>query len=120
MLNIPKMQGKRIRQLRESRKIGSQKKLADLIGVSAGSVSQWENGTASPDHKSLAALSRVLRVSVASLFSEEMPEAGPAPIERKRLDVIERILSAEIDTIDSILFLLVGQSASDEDKVSSG
>ena len=45
----------------------SQKDVADMLGVSAGAVSQWEKGTTSPTAKRLKPLSKILGTTVEEL-----------------------------------------------------
>ena len=59
--------GNRIRKYREALGI-SQKQLAELIGVSNGRVSNWEQGINRPDADMLAELCRALKVSPSSLL----------------------------------------------------
>ena len=59
--------GKRIRKYREDRKL-SQKDLADMIGVSNSSISNWEKGINRPDADMLADLCRALKVSPSELL----------------------------------------------------
>lgn len=70
--------GNRIRKYREEKGI-NQKQLAELIGVSNGRVSNWEQGINRPDADILAEICRVLDVSPSlllgvTLSSEELSD----------------------------------------------
>ena len=60
--------GKKIRQLRNKAGM-TQEQLAERLGVSAQSVSKWENAVAMPDITLLPALSGAFGVSIDELFS---------------------------------------------------
>ena len=64
--------GARIRKYRENRGL-TQKKFADLIGVSNGRVSNWEQGINRPDADILADICRVLEVSPSELLDVKLP-----------------------------------------------
>lgn len=65
--------GSRIRKYREARKL-SQKELAELIGVSNGRVSNWEQGLNRPDADMLADICRALNVSPSELLNVHLSE----------------------------------------------
>lgn len=67
--------GSTIRRLREQKRF-TQKQLADLLEVSAKTVSKWETGHGLPDISLLEPLALVLGVSLASLFSGEFAING--------------------------------------------
>ena len=52
---------------RKNKGIG-QKALAELLGVDANTVSQWERGVANPRYDTLVLVCRVLHVPVSALF----------------------------------------------------
>jgi len=54
----------------------SQKKLAEIVGVSPGNVSDWESGKAKPGYVALAALSRCFGVSADYLLELEPEKSG--------------------------------------------
>ena len=59
--------GSRIAQLRQKAKL-TQKQLADELGISAQSVSKWENRVAAPDISLLPRIAEVFGVSIDDLF----------------------------------------------------
>ena len=59
--------GKKIRQLRFKAGL-TQEQLADQLGISAQSVSKWENNVAMPDITSLPLLAEILGISIDDLF----------------------------------------------------
>lgn len=62
------MIGDKIADLRKSRKL-TQEELANIVGVSAQSVSKWENSLTTPDIMLLPTLASALDVTVNDLFS---------------------------------------------------
>lgn len=80
---MDKSLGKRIRALRELRKL-SQEKVAEKCGVETSSVSRWETGGLSPNSKHLTQLAKALEVNKSDFFIA--PES-PVP---------ENVLLAEI------------------------
>lgn len=49
----------------------SQSELAEMLGVTCGSVSQWETGKTHPSVRKLKKLSKILGVSVEDILSLE-------------------------------------------------
>ena len=64
-----------VKRLREKQKL-PQIQLADFLGVSDRTVSKWETGRGFPDITFLEPLAKILRVSVAELFSGTEIENG--------------------------------------------
>lgn len=60
--------GSAVKRLREKQKL-TQSQLADFLGVSDRTVSKWETGRGFPDITFLEPLAKILKVSVAELFS---------------------------------------------------
>lgn len=58
-----------IKKLREKKEL-SQEKLAEMLGVTQGAVSQWESGLASPATDKLPALAKIFNCTVDELLSE--------------------------------------------------
>ena len=56
-----------IHHFRRKRNI-TQQHLADVLGVSVGTVSKWENGTSDPNTSSLLALAKLYGVSAENLL----------------------------------------------------
>ncbi len=67
----------------------SQKKLAEIIGVSPGNVSDWESGKAKPGYNALAALADCFEVSADYLLELE-PEKSGSTDGIQRLEEIKR------------------------------
>lgn len=67
--------GSVIKRLREKLKL-TQNQLADFLGVSDRTVSKWETGRGFPDITFLEPLAKILKVSVAELFSGAEIENG--------------------------------------------
>lgn len=74
--------GTRIRKYREERGL-SQKKLAELIGVSNSRVSNWEQGVNRPDADILADICRALQVSPSEILDVKLSTEELTPHERK-------------------------------------
>jgi repressor LexA len=64
------MIGQNIRYLRKRAGI-SQKQIAEKLGVTQGSVSQWENEATEPDTRTIGQLAKVFSVPVDFFFSDE-------------------------------------------------
>lgn len=67
----------------------SQKRLAEIIGVSPGNVSDWESGKAKPGYNALAALADCFEVSADYLLELE-PEKSGSVDGIQRLEEIKR------------------------------
>lgn len=65
---------KNLRRLREARGI-TQGELADLIGVSASTLSQWEGNRVTPTVENLMVLADVFHVSMDYLMGRKTPMA---------------------------------------------
>ena len=63
--------GARLRKYRENRGL-TQKRFAELIGVSNGRVSNWEQGINRPDADILADICRILEVSPSELLDVKL------------------------------------------------
>ncbi len=59
--------GENLRAYRSIKKL-SQRKLGELLGVSARTVSDWECGNTEPDIKTIKEITNVLNVSLDELF----------------------------------------------------
>ena len=67
MIDVKKMLGKRIQELRKENKI-SQERLAELIGIEANNLSRIENGRNYPTSENLAKIAKTLGVSIDKLY----------------------------------------------------
>lgn len=65
--------GEQIKQLRKKQNM-TQERLADLLGISAQSVSKWENHLTAPDISLLPAIASVFQVSIDELFGYNLRE----------------------------------------------
>lgn len=95
--------GKKIRLLRLSRNM-TQEQLADKLGITAQSVSKWENGITAPDIQLLPEISVLLGVTIDELFSIT-DEAKLQRIENLLEAMGESVLLAERDFGSYIDFL---------------
>ena len=59
-----------IKKMREKAKL-SQEKLAELLGVTQGAVSQWESGEVSPTTDKLPELAKILGCTIDELYEKE-------------------------------------------------
>ena len=73
--------GDKILKLRKENNI-TQEQLANMVGVTAGAVSKWENGNSTPDITLLAPLARALDTSLDVLlsFQKELSDADVSDI----------------------------------------
>ena len=77
--------GSRIRRYREYRGL-SQKRLAEMIGVSNSRVSNWETGLNRPDADILADICRALKVSPSELLDVQLTQEDLTDQERRVVD----------------------------------
>ena len=63
-----------LRKIRKAKGM-RQKKLADALGVTQGTVSAWESGRWDPTVENLRAVAKVLGVTVDELIGEPLEEA---------------------------------------------
>lgn len=77
-----------LKELRTEKRL-SQKQLAEIIGVSAGNVSDWESGKTKPGYLALAALSRCFEVSADYLLELSPEKTGYDTGEREDLESIK-------------------------------
>ncbi len=84
--------GEKIAELRRERKM-TQEELAGVIGVSAQTVSKWENNVTMPDILLLPIIAGIFEVTVDELFSlAPKPQKQPAPLEETPLAVYDAVL----------------------------
>lgn len=63
-----------LKSFREQKGV-SQKKLADIFGVTQQAVAKWENGKAEPDTETLKKLAEYFKVSLDELLGLEFPKS---------------------------------------------
>lgn len=88
----------RIKQVREEKGV-SQRQLAEIVGVSAVTVLNWENGIYDPSAKDLIKLSKALDVSIDYLVGNDSQDNEKEAVRRalnrlSKEDLIELIVSA--------------------------
>ncbi len=66
-MDVKKMLGRRIQELRKERKI-SQEKLAEVVGIEANNLSRIENGKNYPSPENIAKIASALDVSIDKLY----------------------------------------------------
>lgn len=69
-MNIKKLLGKRIQEIRKSRRL-TQEKVAEIIDIETGSLSNIENGKYYPTAENLEKILKVLNISPEKLFQFE-------------------------------------------------
>lgn len=67
------MYGPRIKHFRKLMRL-SQRDLAEMLHVSQGSITQWENETRTPDIETIIQMSRIFGVTSDMLIGNEMNE----------------------------------------------
>lgn len=90
------MVGDRICELRSEQKL-SQKKLAELLGVSRQAVSKWESGQSSPDTLNLIRLAEVLDTEVEYLATGRKPVYEPAPIMVNVVEKVDKVVERVVE-----------------------
>jgi transcriptional regulator with XRE-family HTH domain len=86
--------GKKIRELREARKMSLQE-LADDTGYSSALLSQFENHMVSPPLGALVKLSRALGVSVSNFLGESSEENLYILVRREGHEIVSSVSSRE-------------------------
>ena len=87
----------RIKQVREEKGV-SQRQLAEIVGVSAVTVLNWENGIYDPSAKDLIKLSKALDASIDYLVGNDSQDTEKEAVRRalnrlSKEDLIELIVS---------------------------
>lgn len=88
--------GSRIKELRESKNI-SRNKLADLLGVTVGSISNYENEVSSPKEPILFKIMEVLHCDANYLFQD----AVDMPTMKNNVSVEEHNIIKKYRTLDT-------------------
>jgi transcriptional regulator with XRE-family HTH domain len=84
-----RLNGKKVRELRERAGIKSQSELARRLKIKPSTVQRWEDGsTAAPETPTLLSLARELRTSIDYLLDRPEPLA---PRKRELLDEIRKV-----------------------------
>ncbi len=79
-----------IKELRKERKM-TVRELAQKMGVTHPTISNWENGICEPDLKSIAKLADIFGVTLDRLFNRTMRKEGIIEIDRADLETIHLI-----------------------------
>lgn len=69
-MNIKKLLGKRIQEIRKSKKL-TQEKVAEYIGIETNSLSNIETGRFYPTSENLEKIIKILDISISELFNCE-------------------------------------------------
>lgn len=81
----------------------TQEVLAELLGVSRQTVSQWEQGTVYPKVDTLIKLAKELEVSLDWLFAEELAKSEDIEVQQKMLPGTVAGLETFASSISSIM-----------------
>ena len=81
----------RIRELRKERGL-LQKDLAEMLGVTQGTLSNWEKGRHDPDNNALKFLATLFEVSVDYILNRSEIKTPTFDIEDGQLDEINELL----------------------------
>lgn len=95
----------RIRHYRERTGL-EQKALAEKAGVTANSVSNWENGRSRPDVNLLPAICSALNITLYDLFNMEDPTVRFTPRQLELLERYEQLSGGHQHAIDQMLVTL--------------
>ena len=117
--------GKLIAQLRLENKL-TQKDVANALGISAKTISKWENGKGFPDISLISGLSELFRVDISKLLAGELPnnkkEAGQMKktkfyVCEKCGNILTSLGDSEIVCCGRNLSLLVAKNADQEHQI---
>ena len=92
----------RIQHYREIAGI-EQKTLADLIGVTSNTVSNWENGRSRPDINLLPSICEALNVSLYDLFSVTDPNIRYTVRQKNLVDKFTRLSEGHKKAVESLI-----------------
>ncbi len=105
----------KVRQLRQSHQL-TVAKMAELIGVSPGNISDWENGKkkSTPSSKALIAIAQQFNISLDWLMTDNEPEhAAPLfshPVVRSIDKLAEQLTEQDLLLLQSMASHLVGKN----------
>lgn len=101
MANINKLLGKRIKEIRKKRGY-TQEKLAELLEISASSISKIESGIFHPSEENLENIAKVLNVEIFKLYMFDRFEEKEE-IKKELLRLIDSANEKEIKLIYKIV-----------------
>ncbi len=96
----------RIAELRKLHNL-TQKQLAELIGIRANTISQYESGLRKPISRNVNAMAKLFQVTPAFLLGFSEPESGPSDNEQFTLDKVREIIEVN-DYGSANLYLSAG------------
>ena len=96
----------RIRHYRETVGI-EQKALASLVGVTANSISNWENGRSRPDVNLLPAICEALNITLYDLFQIEAPGPRYTPRQVMLLDQFNSLSDGHKHVVEKTIESLI-------------
>lgn len=96
MNNTKKLLGKRIQELRKSKKL-TQEELAEMVGIGTPNISYFETGKFSPSVETLEKLAKALDVEIYELYMFN-------PL--KPIDEIRKEICAAINSDENILRMI--------------
>jgi len=79
----------------------SEAAFADLLGVSRGTVQQWENGTTAPSRKRQPAVAKLLGITVAQLMGEGSSAQTTTNDEEMPLTNAITVIATRLNTMSS-------------------
>lgn len=98
--------GKNIAELRKNGNM-TQEQLAEILGVTAQSVSKWENDTTMPDIMLLPAIAGCFGITVDELYGGRKPKASCEPVDHDKIpemlydSIIDLTQRGWIGTVDN-------------------
>ena len=102
-----------IRACREKKDM-EQKALALAVGVTANSVSNWENGRSRPDINLIPAICRVLEISPYELFGIAEPVQRISPQQQRLIDDYDKLSSSNKKVVDTLVEMLLAAQQEQE------
>lgn len=105
--------GKFISSKRKEKNI-TQSKLAEMLGISDGAISEWENGVSLPDVSNMVDLCKILGITINDLFSGEVVDmkSNEKKLEENLLEMKRQIEKADqklltLEIVIGVLFSLI-------------
>lgn len=107
------MLGEIIKKLREDKEI-SQRKLADMLGVSPSTIGMYEQGRRSPDNEMLLKLAKIFDVSIDYLLGTTNIKTSKTHLKHESKDVTDILLRAKEQLIKQEGLMFNGEPATPE------
>lgn len=94
-----------VRRLREERGL-TQAELASRLGVTRGSISQWENGISAPRMGVIEQMSALFGVKKSDLIEDYIPSDSPNDLKNRTMEAAQLFGTLSIDQQLAVIQLM--------------